>query len=70
MRWYMERHIEVDGDEHGPMALRMVAELCGDDMTKWQEAETAAETALRARIELWDGIAASLKTEKLETLVS
>ena len=70
MRWYMERHIEVDGEEHGPMALRMVAELCGDDTTKWQEAADAAETALRARIALWDGIADNLKTEVVQTLVS
>jgi hypothetical protein len=63
MRWYMERHIEVDGEEHGPMALRMVAELCGDDQMKWEEAGNAAETALRARIELWNGIAKSLKIE-------
>jgi hypothetical protein len=70
MRWYMERHIEVDGDEHGPMALQMIAELCGDEEVKWQEASEAAETALRARIALWDGIAESLKTERVYLLVS
>jgi len=48
----------------------MVAELCEDDATKWQEAGDAAEMALRARIALWDGIAESLKTERVETLVS
>ncbi|CAN5483781.1 DUF3050 domain-containing protein [soil metagenome] len=56
-RWYLDRHIEVDGEEHGPMALRMIRELCGDDAMKWQEAGDAAETALRARLQLWDGIA-------------
>jgi pyrroloquinoline quinone (PQQ) biosynthesis protein C len=61
LRWYLDRHIEVDGEDHGPMALRMVSELCGDDPRKWSEAAEAAETALRARLALWDGIAASLE---------
>jgi len=60
LRWYLDRHIEVDGEDHGPMALRMISELCADDAVKWKQAGEAAETALRARIALWDGIAASL----------
>lgn len=59
--WYLERHIEVDGEEHGPMALRMVSELCGDDDRKWQEAEEAAILAIEARLRLWDGIAARIQ---------
>ena len=55
--WYLERHIEVDGGKHGPMALRMVSDLCGDDGTKWAEAERAAVFALESRIRLWNGIA-------------
>ncbi|HWZ51661.1 MAG TPA: DUF3050 domain-containing protein [Granulicella sp.] len=61
LRWYLDRHIEVDGEDHGPMALRMIAELCGDDPRRWEDAAEAAETALRARLALWDGIAAGLK---------
>jgi hypothetical protein len=64
LRWYLDRHIEVDGEDHGPMALRMITELCGEDRVKWLEATEAAETALRARIALWDGIAASLRESR------
>lgn len=54
--YYLERHIEVDGDHHSHLAYEMTAELCGDDDTKWQEATQAVEAALTARIDLWDGI--------------
>lgn len=54
--WYLERHIEVDGDEHGPLSLRMVSDLCGEDPTRWTEAADAAEDAMKARLALWDGI--------------
>jgi len=70
LRWYLDRHIEVDGEDHGPMALQMVSELCGNDPVKWSEAAEAAEMALRARIGLWDGIAASLERETVRVLVN
>ncbi|MET7652148.1 DUF3050 domain-containing protein [Streptomyces sp. NPDC005486] len=53
---YLARHIEVDGEEHTPMAMQMVADLCGDDDTRWQEAVETATLALEARSRLWDGI--------------
>lgn len=59
-RWYLDRHIEVDGDQHGPMALQMLSNLCGEDLQKWQEAGDAAAEAVEARIAFWDGIEASL----------
>ncbi|WP_295773344.1 DUF3050 domain-containing protein [uncultured Mucilaginibacter sp.] len=54
--YYLERHIEVDGDHHSQLAYEMTAELCGEDTHKWQEATEAVEEALKARIALWDGI--------------
>ena len=59
-RDYLARHIEVDGEEHTPMALRMVAALCGTDDTRWQEAVETATLALEARSRLWDGITAAM----------
>jgi hypothetical protein len=55
--YYLERHIEVDGESHGPMALRMLEDLCGDDDIRWAEATNAAKSALEARLRMWDAIA-------------
>ena len=54
--WYLQRHIEIDGDDHGPLSLRMAAELCGTDLRAWEQASEAAEDAIQARLALWDGI--------------
>lgn len=58
--WYLERHIEVDGEDHGPLSLRMVADLCGTNDALWEQAATAAEQAITARLTLWDGILAEI----------
>jgi hypothetical protein len=55
-RYYLERHIEVDGDHHSHLAMEMVSELCGDDEVKWQEATQASLLALQQRKLLWDAV--------------
>lgn len=55
-RHYLERHIDLDGGQHGPAALRLLALLCGDNSALWSEAEAAVREALEARLTLWDGV--------------
>jgi hypothetical protein len=55
-KYYIERHIEVDGDHHSHLALEMVNRLCGTNASKWEEATAASVKALALRIGLWDAI--------------
>jgi hypothetical protein len=63
--YYLERHIEVDGEHHSQLAFEMTAELCGEDENKWQEATDAVKESLIERIALWDGILAEIKVTEV-----
>lgn len=58
--YYLERHIHLDGDHHGPLSLRMLDLLCDNDPIKLEEANQAAQDAIRARIRFWDGVLEAL----------
>lgn len=65
--YYLDRHIELDGDHHGPLSLRMLSLLCENDDAKIAEAEQAALDAIGARITFWDDVLEAIekKQEKL-----
>jgi hypothetical protein len=67
-KYYLNRHIGLDGDEHGPMANRLLLTLCGFDESRWQVAERAALDCLEARRGLWDGIYDVIQREKTTTI--
>ncbi len=73
MRWsmflyYLERHIEVDSGQHGPLAHALLESLCGDDFQRWREAEESARAAIEARIALWDAVLADIQALDAEPL--
>ena len=65
--YYLERHIEIDGDHHSQLAYQMTADLCGDNEQRWDKATAAVKKALQARIDLWDGILAAIAVPQLES---
>jgi hypothetical protein len=62
--FYLERHIELDGDSHGPWAQEMLMSLAGDDEDKWLQATEAARSAIISRIRLWDSVMAHLRNSR------
>ncbi|MEI6264776.1 MAG: DUF3050 domain-containing protein [Sphingobacteriia bacterium] len=55
-KYYLERHIEIDGTHHSKLALEMVKDLCNNNPVFWEEAELAAIKSLEMRLNLWDDI--------------
>ena len=69
-RYYLQRHIEVDGGEHGASAERLVERLCGQDSARWAAAEESAVRSLKARIKLWDAVAEELGRPEIRPAVA
>lgn len=66
-KYYLERHIEVDGDHHSHLALQMTSNLCGTNEQFWMEAEQETINSLKKRIELWDGAYRTIMARKNAT---
>ena len=62
---YLRRHIELDANDHGPLARKLVSSLCGDQSVRENEARATAIQAISLRISLWDGILAEIQSRGL-----
>ncbi len=59
--YYIDRHIELDGDSHGPMGRELLDALVADAPDRQERALHAACRAIKARIGLWDGTLSKLR---------
>ncbi len=60
LTYYLERHISVDAEEHGPAAWRIVQRLLARSDSAKTEFAQAAIGALVARARLWDRVSQRL----------
>jgi len=61
--YYLQRHIDLDGEEHGPAAVKLVMTLCEGDSSKLQEAISAAKAALKSREDFWDRLLVLIRSK-------
>lgn len=64
--WYLERHVTLDGDRHGPLAGSLFERICLRDAQTRTVALKAAILALEMRVALWNSAVADL--DKLSQL--
>ncbi len=62
----LKRHIDIDSNEHGPAAQKILDELISGDASKKERASEAATRAIKGRISLWDGILSEIKLHRKE----
>ncbi|MBA1204079.1 DUF3050 domain-containing protein [Pseudomonas capeferrum] len=65
-RYYLQRHIEVDSEDHGPAAEHLLARLVGQDPKREREVYDAAIAAVDSRMALWDRLRAFMQADIAE----
>ena len=59
--YYIDRHIELDRDSHGPMGRELLNDLIAHSPHRGERALQAACSSIKARIELWNGTLSKLR---------
>lgn len=68
--YYLERHIELDGDDHGPKAVELINRLSNNDEAIIKAAEGVALYSIDQRIKFWDGVKESIDTIRVMPVVT
>ncbi|SDO24914.1 DUF3050 domain-containing protein [Pseudomonas poae] len=61
LRHYLNRHIQLDAEDHEPGAQAMLERLISGDVHRRQQAEAFALSAIEQRIHFWDDLRTSLQ---------
>jgi Protein of unknown function (DUF3050) len=64
--YYIDRHIELDGDSHGPKGRELLGDLLANAPDRVERARRAACNSIKARIGLWDGTLSKLRNSRGE----
>jgi Protein of unknown function (DUF3050) len=59
--YYIDRHIELDGDSHGLKGRELLEDLIANSPDRGERAVQAACSSIKARIELWNGTLSKLR---------
>jgi hypothetical protein len=59
--YYIDRHIELDGDSHGPKGRELLEDLIANSPEAIERARHAACNSIKARIGLWNGTLSKLR---------
>jgi len=59
--YYIDRHIELDGDSHGPKGKELLEDLLRNSRHKAKRVMLAACGSIEARIALWNGTLSKLR---------
>lgn len=60
--FYLNRHIQIDGDSHGPAAVRLMHEYVGDNDDVLRSLLGSAIASIEQRIDFWNALAEALAT--------
>jgi hypothetical protein len=62
--YYIDRHIELDADSHGPKGKELLKDLVENSPDKAERAMRAACSSIEARIVLWNGILSKVRDSR------